>query len=68
MIASENYAESQRAEVVMQDFSASAVEIFLRFLYSGIVEGAGTAMVELARLADKCQVDALHRPSLRLVD
>ncbi|CAE7030120.1 unnamed protein product [Symbiodinium sp. KB8] len=44
--------------VVMQDFSASAVEIFLRFLYSGIVEGAGTAMVELARLADKCQVFA----------
>ncbi|CAE7566779.1 bath-42 [Symbiodinium necroappetens] len=60
MVGSDNYAESQRAEVVIQDFSASAVETFLRFMYSGSVEGSVTAVMEVAAMADKYQVDALQ--------
>ncbi|CAE7357468.1 bath-42 [Symbiodinium sp. CCMP2592] len=67
MIASDNYVESQRAEVVIQDFSASAVEIFLRFLYSGSIEGSATAMVEVAAIADKYQVDRLHSLCVRCI-
>ena len=67
MIGSDNYAESQRAEVVIQDFSASAVEKFLRFMYSGSVEGSVTTMMEVAAMADKYQVDALQSLCLPLV-
>ena len=67
MVGSDNYAESQQSQVVIQDFSAGAVEIFLRFLYSGSVGGSITALVEVAAIADKYQVEALHPLCLRLV-
>ena len=60
MIGSTSYAGSQKAEVVIQDFSASAIEIFLRFLYYGSVKGSPTALMEVAAVADKYQVEALH--------
>ncbi|CAE7821339.1 bath-42 [Symbiodinium sp. CCMP2592] len=67
MVGSDNYAESQKSQVVIQDFSASAVEIFLRFLYSGSVRGSIPALVEVAALADKYQVEELCPLCLRLV-
>ena len=50
-----------------KDFSASAVEKFLRFMYSGSVEGSVTTMMEVAAMADKYQVDALQSLCLPLV-
>ena len=67
MVGSDNYAESQQSQVVIQDFSAGAVEIFLRFLYSGSVGGSITALVEVAAIADKYQVEALYPLCLHLV-
>ena len=67
MVGSENYAESQRAEVVIRDFSASAVELFLRFFYSGSVAGSIPVLVEVAAMADKYQVEALQSSCLHLV-
>ncbi|CAE6920831.1 SPOPL, partial [Symbiodinium sp. CCMP2456] len=67
MVGSDNYAESQQSQVVIQDFSAVAVEIFLRFLYSGSVGGSITALVEVAAIADKYQVEALYPLCLYLV-
>ena len=61
------YAESQRAEVVIQDFSAGAVEIFLRYLYTGSVRGSASALLEVAALADKYHVEVLHALCMRLV-
>lgn len=49
-----------QAQVVIEDFSAAAVEIFLRFFYSGVVEGPLTTLVEVGKMADKYQVDQLH--------
>lgn len=66
MVGSDNYAESQQSQVVIQDFSAGAVEIFLRFLYSGSVGGPITALVEVAAIADKYQVEALYPLCLHL--
>ena len=40
MIHSEGFMEGHRARVVINDFSSKAVEAFLRFLYSGVVEGS----------------------------
>ncbi|OLQ06736.1 BTB and MATH domain-containing protein 40 [Symbiodinium microadriaticum] len=67
MIGSDNYAESQKSQVVIQDFSASAIEIFLRFLYSGSVGGSIAALVEVAAIAEKYQVEALSPLCLHLV-
>ena len=67
MVGSDSYAESQRAEVVIPDFSASAVEMFLRFMYSGSIVGSITAVVEVAALADKYQVKILHVSCLHIV-
>ncbi|CAE7471196.1 mel-26 [Symbiodinium sp. CCMP2592] len=67
MLGSDNYAESQQSQVVIQDFSAGAVEIFLRFLYSGRVGGSVAVLVEVAALADKYQVQALPPLCFRLV-
>ena len=52
MIGSDKYAESQKSQLVIRDFSVSAVEIFLRFFYSGSIGGSIAALVEAA-LADK---------------
>ena len=67
MVGSENYAETQKAEVIIRDFSAAAVEMFLRFLYTGSVRGSVSALLEVAALADKYQVQALHALCMRLV-
>ena len=67
MIGSDNYAEAQKSEVVIRDFSAGAVEVFLRFLYTGSVWGSASTLLEVAALADKYQVQALHALCLQLV-
>ena len=67
MVGPDNYTESQKAEVIITDFSARAVEIFLRFMYSGSVGGSVTVIVEVAAMADKYQVEALHSLCLQLV-
>ena len=67
MVGSENYAESQKAEVIIRDFSADAVELFLRFFYSGSVAGAIPVLAEVAAMANKYQVEALHSSCLHLV-
>ncbi|CAE7821310.1 bath-42 [Symbiodinium sp. CCMP2592] len=67
MVGSDCYAESQKSEVVITDFSAGAVEMFLRFLYSGSIEGSVVAMVEVAAISDKYQVKELHDLCLHLV-
>ena len=67
MIGSDNYTESQKANVVIQDFSATAVGLFLRFLYSGSVDGTAGALVEVAAMADKYQVKALYTLCVRIV-
>ena len=59
--------KSQKSQVVIQDFSASAIEIFLRFLYSGSVGGSIAALVEVAAIAEKYQVEALSPLCLHLV-
>ena len=61
------YTESQQAEVVIQDFSARAVEIFLRYLCTGSVRGSASALLEVAAMADKYQVEVLHALCMRLV-
>ncbi|CAE7204827.1 bath-42 [Symbiodinium sp. CCMP2592] len=67
MIRSESYAESQAAQVVIKDFSAGAVEIFLRFMHSGTVGRFAIPLVEVVALADKHQVKALHDACLCFV-
>ncbi|CAE7449702.1 bath-40 [Symbiodinium sp. CCMP2456] len=60
MINSEGFVEGQTAQMVITDFSSRAVEIFLRFLYSGVVEGPLETLVEVCSLADKYQVQRLQ--------
>ena len=60
MLKSDTYKEGQTAEIAIDDFSATAVEILLRFLYSGEVEGCPTMLIEVAALADKYEIDRLH--------
>ena len=51
--------EGQTARAVITDFSKEAVETFLRFLYSGEVEGPLETLMEVCLLADKYQVQRL---------
>ena len=67
MINSNSFAESAQAQMVIKDFSAAAVEAFLRFLYSGVVEGSIPTLVEVGTLADKYQVDKLSALCFRAV-
>ncbi|CAE7271786.1 bath-40 [Symbiodinium sp. CCMP2456] len=60
MITSTSFREKAAAEVVIQDFSATTVEAFLRFLYSGVLRGSLATTVEVGMLADKYQVDKLQ--------
>lgn len=59
MLKSEGFLERQQAQVVISDFSSGAVEIFLRFLYSGVVRGPLETLVEVSSMADKYQVKRL---------
>ena len=52
--------EGREAEVVIKDFSRDAVEIFLRFLYSGAVEASPGMLVEVAAMALKYETKTLH--------
>ncbi|CAE7335122.1 bath-40, partial [Symbiodinium sp. CCMP2456] len=54
MINTEEFVEQKKAQVIT-DFSSGATEIFLRFLYSGIVEGPLETLVEVCAMADKYQ-------------
>ncbi|CAE7647236.1 bath-42, partial [Symbiodinium sp. CCMP2456] len=71
VLASAKDAEAavERAEfkVVIHDFSAGAVDMFLRFLFTGSVQGSASALLEVAALADKYQVKPLHDLCMRLV-
>ncbi|CAE7225566.1 ybaR, partial [Symbiodinium necroappetens] len=60
MINSEEFIEHRKAQMVIADFSSRAVEVFLRFLYSGVVEGPLETLVEVCALADKYQVERLQ--------
>ncbi|CAE6947855.1 mel-26 [Symbiodinium sp. CCMP2592] len=61
MIHSQGFMEGHQARVVINDFSSMAVEAFLHFLYSGVVEGSLVDLVaEVAALADKYQVTRLQ--------
>ena len=57
MISSGEFIEAQ---MVITDFSSTAVELFLRFLYSGVVKGPLETLVEVCALADKYQVQGLN--------
>eukprot|EP00439_Symbiodinium_sp_Y106_P052475 s722_g7.t1 len=46
MTTSTSFREKAAAEVVIQDFSATTVEAFLRFLYSGVLRGSLATTVE----------------------
>ncbi|CAE7689796.1 bath-42 [Symbiodinium sp. CCMP2456] len=59
MMSSPDFVEANESQVVIADFSADAVETFLRFLYSGAIEGSLATLVEVAAMADKYQVDEL---------
>jgi len=59
MLNSEAFLESQQAQVVISDFSSGTVEIFLRFLYSGVARGPLETLVEVSSMADKYQVTRL---------
>ncbi|CAK9101138.1 BTB and MATH domain-containing protein 40 [Durusdinium trenchii] len=58
---SHNLKEKAEQEVVIQDFSSHGVEAFLRFLYSGTLEGSLSTLVEVVAIADKYQVSKLSR-------
>ena len=61
IINSEEFVEHKKAQLVITDFSSEAVEVFLRFLYSGIVEGPLETLIEVCAMADKYQVERLHQ-------
>ena len=59
MMSHEQFMEGSKAEVVIKDFSASAVEAFLRFLYSGTLSANLATLIEVGVIADKYQVQSL---------
>ena len=67
MLSSDNYVESRELQVVISDFAAEAVEIFVHFLYAGVVKGTPAMLVQVAALADKYQVSQLHALCLESV-
>ncbi|CAE7022553.1 mel-26 [Symbiodinium natans] len=67
MTSREEFEECRQAQVVIRDFSAKAVEAFLRFLYCGRLETSVGTLVEVAAIADKCQVPSLHSQCMEAV-
>lgn len=51
--------EGMTKRIVIEDFTATAVEAFLHFLYSGVVEAKGHTLIEVAGMADKYNVSKL---------
>jgi len=66
-MSSDSYMESKKGQVVIQDFSSDAVKIFLRFLYSGTIEGSPEMLVEVAAMADRYQVSKLRELCVQTV-
>ena len=60
MTTREEFEECREGQVVIRDFSANAVEAFLRFLYCGRLNASVGILMEVAALADKYQVHSLH--------
>eukprot|EP00435_Cladocopium_sp_Y103_P061390 s21_g23.t1 len=58
---------AQRDFKVIKEFSAPAVEFFLKFLYSGWLEAHGETLIEVGLLADKYQVDELQKAVCKLL-
>lgn len=54
------FKENSRSELEIQDFSAEAVEAFLRFMYSGMVVLRNEVLVEVKALADKYDIPQLR--------
>jgi len=52
--------KSDKKKVEIRDFSVAAVEAFLRFMYSGNLDGGAGVVVEVAGLADKYFVAELQ--------
>ena len=61
MIKQDNFVEGATSEVTITDFSAAAVEAFLRFLHFGEMDGSIATIMEVGRLADKYAVSRLHK-------
>ncbi|CAE7336429.1 bath-42 [Symbiodinium sp. CCMP2592] len=66
-LSSDSCMESKNGQVVIQDFSPDAVKTFLRFLYSGTIEGSPAMLVEVAAMADRYQVSKLHELCVQTV-
>ena len=61
MIQQDNFMEGAAAQVTIKDFSATAVEAFLRFLHFGALKEGIATILEVGMLADKYAVNKLHR-------
>ena len=59
VMGNDQFLEGSRGEMVIKDFSAHAVDAFLRFLYSGTISADLPTLVEVAVIADKYQVQPL---------
>eukprot|EP00913_Durusdinium_trenchii_P014498 g13600.t1 len=55
------FEEQTQGQVVIKDFSSHAMEVFLRFLYSGTLNVDVQTLVEVMVIADKYQVPELSR-------
>ena len=67
MITHGEFIEGSKGEVVVKDFSSTAVEAFLRFLYSGTLLASLPTLIEVGVIADKYQVQPLYASCLGTV-
>jgi len=67
MMRHQQFIEGSTAEVVIQDFSACAVDAFLRFLYSGTLSTNLSTLIEVGVIADKYQVQPLYKACMGTV-
>mmetsp|Transcript_45749 Transcript_45749/g.102451 ORF Transcript_45749/g.102451 Transcript_45749/m.102451 type:complete len:417 (+) Transcript_45749:38-1288(+) len=61
MIRDRSFSESVNGRVVINDFSTTAVEAFLRLLHAGSTEGGPAIFLEVSMLADKYAVEKIQR-------
>ena len=67
MMSHQQFIEGSTAEVVIKDFSACAVDAFLRFLYSGTLSTNLSTLIEVGVIADKYQVQPLYKACMGTV-
>ncbi|OLP93981.1 BTB and MATH domain-containing protein 40 [Symbiodinium microadriaticum] len=67
MMSHQQFIEGSNAEVVIKDFSACAVDAFLRFLYSGTLSANLSTLIEVGVIADKYQVQPLYKACMGTV-